>query len=242
MRLLVSLLGVLLVSTAGAADFTDLATFLRAADENAAPTATMRANGTVVSDTLEGRKEDQIALLLRPNKDVYVELRKNGLRAIVKGDGSAGEIAEKGSPAAAFAQEQAFDSTDFTREDLMPFEAARFDSATIVYRDANQVGIQLNPLESQYSLAVITFDPAKKARVKTLFYKDTLNNLLKMRLDSDHQQVGDRWLPGKVTMETFALKTKTTLELEWSAAGDGADEVFEAGALAKPSSLTWPSE
>jgi hypothetical protein len=241
MRLHVSLLGVLLLARTAAAEPADLATFMRAVDEGAAPAASVRADGTIVSDTLEGKVEDQIALVVRPNKDVYVELRKSGLRAIVKGDGSAGEIVEKGSSPEAFAQDQAFGATDFSREDLMPFQASRYDSATVVYRDANQVAVQLNPLKSQYSLCVITFDPTKKARVKTLYYKDTLNNLLKMRLDSDHQQVGDRWWPGKVTMETFGLKTKTTLGLKWSAAGDGADKLFEAGSLANPSSLAWPT-
>jgi hypothetical protein len=242
MRSYVSLLGVLLSASAAAAAPQDLATFLKSADQGAAPTSTMRADGTIVSDTLEGKKEDRIILLLRPNKDVYVEVRNSGLRAIIKGDGSAGQIAEKGSSAAEFAQDQTLDSTDFTREDLVPFVAAHFNSATIVYRDANQVAVQLNPLKSQYSLTMITFDPDKRARVKTLYYKDTLNNMTKMRLDSDHQQVGDRWLPGKMSMESFALKTKTTLNLKWSAAGADADKLFEPGALAKPSPLTWPAE
>jgi hypothetical protein len=242
MRPHVSLLGVLFLAAAAAAESQDLATFMKAADEAAAPAATARADGTIVSDTLEGKKEDHIVLVVRPNKDVYIEMRQSGRRALLKGDGSGGQIAEKGAAPADFPPSQAFGSTDFTGEDLTPFRAAHYNSATIVYRDANQLAVQLNPLKSQYSLTLITFDPSKKAPVKTLYYKDTLNNLLKMRLDGDHQQLGDRWFPGKVSMETFALKTKTTLHLKWSAAAADAEKVFEAGALAKPSTITWPAQ
>jgi hypothetical protein len=241
MRFHVSLLGILLFATAAAAQNQDLATFMKAADEAAAPAATARADGTLVSDTLEGKKEDRIIILMRPNKDVYVELQ-SGLRALAKGDGSSGQIAEKGAAPADFPPTQMFAATDFNGEDLTPFQASHYNSAIIVYRDANQIAIQLNPLKSQYSLTMITFDPAKKARIKTLYYKDTLNNMTKMRLDSDHQQLGDRWLPGKVSMETFAVKTKTTLTLKWAPAGADAEKVFEAGALAKPSTLTWPAQ
>jgi hypothetical protein len=242
MRLQVSLLGVLFFASAAAAESQDLATFMKAADEAAAPAATARADGTIVSDTLEGKKEDQIVLLVRPNKDVYIELHQSGVRALLKGDGSGAQIAEKGAAPADFPQTEVFASSDFTGEDLLPFRASHYNSATIVYRDANQLAVQLNPLKSQYSLTLITFDPSKKAPIKALFYKDTLNNLLKMRLDGDHQQLGDRWFPGKVSMETFALKTKTTLNLKWSAAGADAEKAFEAGALAKPSAIAWPAQ
>lgn len=239
MRLHVSVLGVLLLSATTAVGATDLATFMKAANEGAAPAATARADGTIVSDTIEGRKEDRIAIVIRPNKDVYVELHDAGLRALVKGGGKEAKVAAKGSAPEDFPRDALLDATDFNREDLEPFDASHYDSATILYRDANQITVQLNPLASQYSLVVITFDPKKNARTKTLYYKDTLNNLQKMRLDSDHQQIGERWLPGKVTMESFALKTKTTLELKWSAAGDGADKLFDDASLQGPSSLAW---
>jgi hypothetical protein len=240
MRRTVWLLGVLFSSTAAAAEWKDLATFLQEANASAAPAAIVRADGKVASETLEGRKEDRIALLVRPNKDVYAELRDRGLRALVRGDGAAAQVAEKGSSPSDFARDQILGATDFTREDLQPYDSSAYDSPTVLYRDAAQTTVQLNPLRSQYTLVVITFDSQKKVPTKILYYKDTLSNLVKMRLDSEHQQVAGRWFPGKVTMENFPFKTKTALELKWSEAGAGAEKLFAEGSLKEASALAGP--
>lgn len=217
----------------------NLATFLKAANESATPATAVRAVGDVVTKTIDGTKRDRILVVLRPDGGLYLELREAGTRALVL-DRGARAFQARGGKRQKFEKDQAFDTTELTMEDLLPFDAGRYDSPTIVYRDEQQLSVQLNPLRSQYSLVVVTFDPAKHVPIKSLYYKDTLNNLVKMRLDSDHAEVEGCWLPGTVKMQNFPLRTETELSLKWSPAGDLPEGLFDPEKLAAPSGLKWP--
>ncbi len=219
----------------------DLASFLRTATEAARPAVALRADGELVVTSPGQTARNAVIVLLRPPDDLYIELRQAGVKVLLSAGGAKAYIVRKGDTAPGpFAPEAPLADSDFTREDLQPFDATRYLSPSIVDRNAGQLTVQLDPEPSQYSLVVITFDREKAVPVKTLYYRDTTSNLVKMRRDGDHVAVGGRWLPGVITMEHFQLRTQSTLRLAWREEPALPAALFQPTALAQPSGLEWP--
>jgi hypothetical protein len=219
----------------------DLNTFLPEMEEAAKPTVTLRADGTLTTTNPDGTTTDQILIIHREDNSLRIEL-KQGTRALLLTGGTAAFIAVKDAKEASpFAADAPLAGSEFTREDLQPFAAGRYKTPRIVDQTSQIVHVAMFPQQSQYSMLVVTFDREKQVVVKTMYYKDTLNNLVKMRRDSDHVLVGRRWLPTRITMENFALKNISTVELRWSQAPDVAPELFQSAFLGRPSNLTWPT-
>ena len=220
----------------------DLSAFLTAATAAAKPTAPLRADGELVTTSSDGTVRDQIAILRRPNGDVYIELRDSGVRALLLGDGkTALLVSGKGKSPATFALDTPLDGSEFTREDLRPFSAAYYRSPIIVDRNPGELTVSLTPSPpSQYALQVVTFDGDRKAPLVVKNYKDTVSNLVKVRRSTRHTSVGDGWQPGEITMENFPMRSTSTLTLRWQPTED-VPALFDPAALGKPSTLTWPA-
>lgn len=239
MRILVVVSGLLVLgATTTLAE--DLPAFLAAASTAARPTAPLRADGELVTTSPDGRASDQIAMVRRPNGDVYVELRNAGVRALLPGDGSKALLVPgKGKSSQTFALDASLGDSEFTREDLRLFTADAYSSPTIVDRGPDDETVSLTPAASQYVLQVITFDSAKKVPLLVKSYKDKISNLVKMRRDRDLAQTSGTWLPAEISMEDFPLRTISTMTLRWQPTGD-VSALFDPAALSKPSTLTWP--
>lgn len=219
----------------------DLASFLRTATEAARSAVPLRADGELVVVSAGQTMRDAVVVLLRPPGDLYLELRQAGVKALLIAGGTKAYIVRKGDAAPGlFAPDAPLAESDFTREDLQPFNATRYLSPSIVDTSAGQLTVQLDPEPSQYSLVVITFDREKAVPVKTLYYRDTTSNLVKMRRDGDHVAVAGRWLPGVIIMEHFQLRTQSTLRLAWREEPALPAALFQPTALAQPSGLRWP--
>lgn len=236
-----ALLTLLVVPATGDAAPVDLNTFLPEMEEAAKPNVTLRADGTMTVASPEGTKTDQILMIHREGNDLYIELKQGSKALLLKG-GAESFIAMAGAKeATAFKPDAALAGSELTREDLQPFAVARYKTPRIVDQTSQIVHVALFPQQSQYSMLVITFDREKKVPVKTMYYKDTLNNLVKMRRDSEHVLVGRRWLPQRIEVENFALRNTTTLALQWSQATDVVPELFQSAFLGRPSNLTFPA-
>lgn len=236
-----ALLTLLVLPTTGDAAPVDLNTFLPEMEEAAKPTVTLRADGVLTTTNPDGTKRDQILMIHREGNDLFIELKQGSKALLLKGGGEAYTAMAGAKEAMSFAPEAALAGSEFTREDLQPFAVSRYKTPRIVDQTGATIQIALFPQQSQYSMVVITFDREKKVPVKAMYYKDTLNNLVKMRRDYDHVLVGRRWLPTRITMEHFALHNTSTLELQWSQAPDVAPELFQSAFLPRPSNLTWPA-
>jgi hypothetical protein len=237
-----ALLSLLVFPHTGDAAPVDLNTFLPEMEEAAKPTVALRADGTLTTSNPEGTTSDQILMIHREGNDLLIEL-KQGTKALLLRGGAEAFVAMAGAKEASrFAPDAALAGSEFTREDLQPFAVSRYKTPRIVDQTSQIVHVALFPQQSQYSLLVITFDREKKVPLKTMYYKETLNNLVKMRRDSDHVLVGQRWVPTRITMEHFALKNTNTLDLRWSQAPNVAPELFQAAFLGRPSNLKWPAQ
>jgi outer membrane lipoprotein-sorting protein len=234
---------VLLLAATAPAVAEDLPTFLAAASAAARPTAPLRADGTLVTTSPDGAVRDQIAIVRRPNGDAYLELRNSGARALVRDGGTTALLVPgSGQRSAAFALDASFGGSEFTREDLRPFNVEHYRSPTIVDRRDGEVTVSLTPnADSQYTLQVITFDTESKVPLLTKSYKETISNLVKMRRARNFSSAAGTSLPAEITMENFPLRAISTLTLKWQPTED-LPALFDPAALDKPSPLTWPAQ
>jgi outer membrane lipoprotein-sorting protein len=221
----------------------DLPTFLKAASAAARPTAALRADGTLVTTSPDGTVRDQIAIVRRPNGDLYVELREAGTRALLLADGDkALLVPAKGKRSEPFALDASLGGSEFTREDMRPFNVQNYQSPTIVDRRNGEVTVSLTPnAGSQYSLQVITFDSERKVPLIVKNYKETISNLVKMRRSRNFTSAGGTWVPSEIAMENFPLRSNSALTLSWRQTED-VPTLFDPAALDKPSPLTWPAQ
>jgi hypothetical protein len=213
------LLGVL--CGAAQADVENLAQFLRDCEAATHVNAPLRGDGQLEVTTLGGAPPSSTTrsaavVIVRPLADVYMELREPGFKAVLLSQGKAYRVAAGAANAEAFAADALLGESNFTREDLQPFQVARYKGWRISDENANEVTVMLFPTSPPYSLVVITFDREKRVPLKTLYYRDTVNNLVKMRRDNNYVLVGGTWMAATVSMETFTLRTHSTLTLQWT--------------------------
>jgi len=217
----------------------DLPTFLKAATAAARPNVPLRADGELVTTSPDGTTRDQLAILRRPNGDVYIELRTSGIRALLLGNGKALLVPATGKSPTDFALDTSLGNSEFTREDLRPFAADYYRSPTIVDRNGDELTVSLTPNPSQYALQVITFNGPRHAPVVVKNYKDTVSNLMKMSRATGLTSIGGTWMPSEIAMENFPLHTTSTAKLRWQTVED-TPALFDPASLSKPSTLQWP--
>jgi len=215
--------------------------FLSAVEAQAKVTAALRADGTIETVKDGSTHRDQVVLVLGPPSDLYIELRNNGTRTLLLDGGTRALRALKGGGSQEFPADAALVDSDFLREDLQSFRVDRFSDMRISDDSNGELTATLFPAKSQYSLLAMTFDREKKVPTKTIYYRDTLNNAVKMERFGGYTQIGGEWLPSTISMESFRLKTRTTLTMHWTAAPKLPADLFAADSLARPSQLDWPA-
>ncbi len=230
----------LLTATAAVAETVDIDDFLRGAEAAAQVAVPLRAEGQFEVVSPEATRRDEIALVMRPPADTFIELRQEAVKAVLLRDG-AFRVTGPAARVESFPLDASLDASDFTREDLEPFRASRYKHALISDDSATELMMMLSPTGSQYSLVVINFDRQKKVPLKIQYYRDTVSNLVKMQRDSDYVLVGDKWRPTTISMETFKLRTHTTLNLRWTPQTNLPADLFNPASLTRGSLALWPT-
>ncbi|MBI4514742.1 MAG: outer membrane lipoprotein-sorting protein [Deltaproteobacteria bacterium] len=234
----------LLLGRAGAEPPDRVAALLRAVEAAVQPATALRADGELTVASPEQTLSYPLILLSRPGRhasELYFELGHNGGKALVlEGGARSLRLAAGASRPEPFPADAAWAGSEFSREDLQPFRAAAFGDVRISDESATRITLALVPKASQYCLLVMTIDLERKVPLKILYYRGTLNNLVKMQRDGDHARIAGSWRPRTVTMEDFKLRTQSTLRLRWTENPDFSPAVFEPAALAQSSGLRWP--
>ncbi|HJQ83735.1 MAG TPA: hypothetical protein VKA21_06660 [Candidatus Binatia bacterium] len=177
------------------------------------------------------------AIFVARGDALYVEV-KDGQRALLRPERIL--VARDGAPVEA-AVGDAFADTDLLLEDLVPFTAASLKVPQI--SDDGPAGVVVTSAptgSSTYALLVHTIDRERHAIVRTLYYRDLINNLSKTRSNRELARAGGGWRPGTIVAETLRRATKTTLTLAWRDVPDAPANLFEPAGLAKPSGLVFP--
>ena len=220
----------------------ELDQFLKSVEEASAVSVPLRADGSFTVAAPEGSHTDDVALIVHPPADTYLELHQSGIKVLLL---SASDTASRFKPGASKAEDlppaASIADSDFTPEDLAPFRLARYQDRRISDDTATELTVTLYPRQSQYSLLVITFDRQKKVPIKTLYYRETVSNLVKMRRDSGHVLIGRKWVPTAITMETFKQRSHSTFALRWTQNPSFPPELFDPVFLPHPSNIVWPA-
>jgi hypothetical protein len=177
------------------------------------------------------------AIFVGRDDALYVEV-KDGQRALLRPGRS---VVLEGGKAVDAPGGKSFAGTDILLEDLVPFAAASLRMPQISDDGPAGVVVTAAPAAaSTYSLLVHTIDRDRQAIVRTLYYRDVVNNLAKTRRDGALARVAGGWRPGEVVVETLRQATRTRLALSWREAPDAPAALFEPAGLERPSGLTWP--
>ena len=177
------------------------------------------------------------ALFLGRGDTLYVEV-KGGQRALLRPGQVLVARGGKSSPAA---RGETFADTDVLLEDLAVFGPGMLRQPQISDDGPAGVVVTAEPAgPSSYALLVDTIDRERRVIVRTLYYRDLINNLSKTRRDGSFVQVGASWRPGEITVESVRQATRTRLTLAWREAPDLADALFEPAGLEQPPALRWP--
>ena len=75
--------------------------------------------------------------------------------------------------------------------------------------------------------------------MKVQFYAKALNNLVKLRTDSDHVLVGKKWFPGTIEVQNFVDNSKATLTIHWSQAASAPPELFAPESFGGAAPVPW---
>jgi hypothetical protein len=203
----------------------------RAAEERARVALPLRGDVSVAIDGVEGKRDQRMILLQRKaanGVDTFVSLETAGLRYLVLADGSA-YVAEKGKTRKV-GLDTAIDGTSWLLEDLRPFTVERCGVARNVDESPQQVTILCNPLKGEtgiYALTTYKFDREKVLPKRVMYYQERQDNLVKMLRIEERTAVGEKWLPARMTMENFKLRTKDVFEIRWAEVPDLGGEPFD---------------
>jgi hypothetical protein len=173
------------------------------------------------------------AIFLGRGDALYVET-KGGQRVLVR----PGRIVVAGG---ATKPGETLADTDVALEDLAPFTRAALTSPQISDDGPAGVVVTAAPAPgSVYALLVHTIDRERSVIVRTLYYRDLINNLTKTRRDAGFTRVAGGWRPGEITVESVRGTTRTHLALAWREAPDVPAALFEPAGLEQPSGLRFP--
>ena len=177
------------------------------------------------------------AILLARGRRVYLETR-SGTRALL----SPGKtVVLRGRRVVRAAPDAALEGTDILLQDLAPFAAGSLATPQVSDETPQRLVVTAAPTPpSPYVLLVHTIDRDQDVIVQTKYYRDAINNLVKIRRDEGFAQVGDRWRPATISVQSFRDSTRTGLSLAWHEAADAPAVLFTAAGLRTPSTLHWP--
>ncbi len=232
---------VLGTATAQAIDSESLRLLLLGAQDMSTPQTLLRADIAIALETHKGPRTTEGIAILAPGKEArwYLQLKEPTLAALVRGserkvmqrtDGSLKTLSI-GEP---------IDDLGISYEDLSRFIVDDFKLWQIADDNTDVVLAGGHPaVESAYVYRAYTFDKTKTLPMKVQFYAKTLNNLVKLRTDSDHVLIGKKWFPGTIEIQNFPENSKVKLTLKWSQAPNTPPELLAPESFANASPLPW---
>ena len=177
------------------------------------------------------------AILLARGTRVYIETR-SGTRVLLS-PGKA--VVLRGTRVVRAAPGAGLEGTDLLLADLEPFGERSLSTPQVSDETPERLVVTAAPTPpSAYVLLVHTIDRERDVILQTKYYRDSISNLVKIRRDDEFAQVGGRWRPATIAVQSFREPTATRLSLAWREAPDAPAALFTPAGLRAPSPLRWP--
>jgi len=226
---------------AGATNGDALRLLMLGAQDMNTPQTLLRADIALEVETPQGTHKTDVIALFAPGKEArwYVQLRAPELRALVLGSerkvmersGGITQTVPIGAP---------IDALGIAYEDLSRFMVDDFKTWQITDENPSAVLVGMHPnVESAYVYRAYTFDKEMTVPLKVQFYAKSLNNLVKLRLDSDHALVGKKWLPATIQIQNYPENSTTRLHIRWTQNASAPPELLVPASFAGTSPLPW---
>lgn len=211
-----------LLLTAGAvpAQAGDLAAWLERAERMNTGNDTVEAD-IAVRDT--GGQTRKLHVSIDPAGDgkVVLEAADIGWRSetpLAWKDGTA--VRKTGAAPVKISADEPLAGTDLRGIDFFPFWKTDYSRALTSDENTREHTISLYADKGRpYSLYVVTFDKEKMVPRMLKFYRDSFNNLVRIRTDKSWVMVGSRPRPGAMLVKDFSANTLRTYTFSWKLAG-----------------------
>ncbi|MEB2284636.1 MAG: hypothetical protein B6D46_00485 [Polyangiaceae bacterium UTPRO1] len=236
----------LLMSVAGSAaalDSESLRLLLLGAQDMNTPPTTMRADIGIALETYKGSRATRAIAFFAPGKEArwYLQLQDPALEALVSG--AERTVTERrGGNVRTIAIGEPIDDLGISYEDLSRFIADDFKLWQIADEGTDVVLAGANPqVASAYVYRAYTFDKTRTIPLEVKFYAKTLNNLVKLRTDSEHVLIGKKWFPGRIEIQNFPESSKAILTVRWSQVAAAPPQLLAPEHFGSASPLPWTS-
>ena len=203
-------------ATHSEASRSDLVSFLDRAVRMGTYTSPVRADIKITK--ADGTTLEAVAIIDSQAQALFFSTRDTKWRALTPLSWNrAGKAVSDGAAPKAFDVDGKLADTDLRAIDFFPYwSSSSYDTAFISDNTRLQKTVTLYaPDEIPYVLFVVTFDKEKIVPVTTKYYVGAMNNLVRLRVDSDHVMVGARPRPQKIVIDNYEDNTKTIYELRW---------------------------
>lgn len=231
----------LAVGRADAIDSESLKLLLLGAQDMNTPQTTMRADIAIALETYKGPRKTEAIAFFAPGKDArwYIQFKEPAIAALVRGSERKVMLRTDGSIKTTAIGEPIAD-LGISYEDLSRFIVEDFKLWQIADDTGDTVLAGGHPqVESSYVYRAYTFDKARTLPLKVQFYQKTLNNLVKLRTDSDHVLVGKKWFPQTIEIQNFPENSKATLSIKWAQAATVPPELLAPESFAAAAPVAW---
>jgi hypothetical protein len=226
---------------AAAIDGESLRLLLLGAQDNNTPQTMLRADIGIALETYKGPRKTQAIAFFAPGKEAlwYFQMKEPALEALVRG--SERKVMQRsGGSIKTMSIGEPIADLGISYEDLSRFVVDDYKLWQIADEGTDVVLAGGHPqVESAYVYRAYTFDKAKPIWLKVQFYAKALNNLVKLRTDSDHVLVGKKRFPGKIEIQNFVDNSKVTLTIKWSQAAAAPPEIFVPESFAGAALIPW---
>ncbi|MFP6626218.1 MAG: hypothetical protein VCA74_04055 [Deltaproteobacteria bacterium] len=202
-------------------------------------------NRTVRADIKLSRSDgshDQAILVVAPQAGrQFFALRSSGWRSLLPLDWNDGKaVRKKGKKPVAISIDDPLGGTDLRAMELFPFWAFEQGPAFVSDETSSEKTVTLYvPDGLPYTIFVISFDKARMVPLSVKYYKDTMNNMVRIRENSDFVMVGSRLRPRNILIRDYTQNTTTTLKLDWSVLEEAPPGLLAQGSFDR-TAIAWP--
>lgn len=229
----VVLLGAALLLCAGSApaNVSDLAAFLQRAEKMAQINRALRADVRV---TRPDGSQDTALILADPARGTaFVAVKSDGFRALASLDWKKGKTSTKAGAVTALGADDPLGALRLRAMDLFPAWAHDYSTAFISDETPNEKTVTVyGKKDIPYSLFVITFDKERLVPTLTKYYRESFNNLVRLRKEESYAMVGARPRPQKITITDYTDNSVTTYDVTWTEADTLPAPLFDDATFA----------
>lgn len=134
-------------------------------------------------------------------------------------------VTKTGAPSSKIGIDDPLGSTDLRGIDFFPFWKTDYSRALTSDENTLEQTVSLYADDGRpYALYVVTFDKAKLVPRMIKYYRDTFNNLVRIRTDKDWVMVGSRPRPTKMLIQDYATHSMRIYTFDWKLAGGAPAE------------------